>query len=49
MRHRADGALSAEPTQLRYFVDTNVLGVIATKTHPLRIGYLSLIAAKEFR
>ena len=48
MRRRADGALSAEPTQLRYFVDTNVLGIIATRTHPLRIGYLALIAAEEF-
>jgi len=48
MRRRADGVLSAEPTQLRYFVDTNVLGIIATRTHPLRIGYLSLIAAEEF-
>jgi len=48
MRRRADGALSAEPTQLRYFVDTNVLGIIATRTHPLRGAYLSLIAAEEF-
>lgn len=48
MRRRADGALSAEPTQLRYFVDTNVLGIIATRTHPLRIGYLALIAAEDF-
>ena len=48
MRRRADGALSAETTQLRYFVDTNVLGIIATRTHPLRIGYLSLLAAEEF-
>ncbi len=48
MRRRADGALSAEPAQLRYFVDTNVLGIIATRTHPLRIGYLALIAAEEF-
>lgn len=48
MRRREDGALSAEPAQLRYFVDTNVLGIIATRTHPLRIGYLALIAAEEF-
>jgi predicted nucleic acid-binding protein len=48
MRRRADDALSAEPTQLRYFVDTNVLGIIATRTHPLRIGYLTLVAAEEF-
>jgi predicted nucleic acid-binding protein len=48
MRRRADDDLSAEPTQLRYFVDTNVLGIIATRTHPLRIGYPSLIAAEEF-
>ena len=47
MRRRADGALSAETIRLRYFVDTNVLGIIATRTHPLRIGYLSLIAAEE--
>ena len=48
MRRRADGVLSAEPTRLRYFIDTNVLGIIATRTHPLRIGYLALIAAEEF-
>ncbi|TPW14337.1 MAG: hypothetical protein FD127_1470 [Acidimicrobiaceae bacterium] len=48
LSRREDGALSAETTQLRYFVDTNVLGIIATRTHPLRIGYLSLIAAEEF-
>ena len=48
MRRRADDDLSAETTHLRYFVDTNVLGIIATRTHPLRIGYLSLIAAEEF-
>jgi hypothetical protein len=38
MRRRAGGALSAEQTQLRYFVDTSVLGIIATRTHPMRIG-----------
>jgi hypothetical protein len=48
MRCCADGASSAEPTQLRYFVDTNVLGSIATRTHPSRIGYLALIAAEDF-
>lgn len=48
MRRRADGALSAETTRLRYFVDTNVLGIIATRTHPLRNGYLAIIAAEEF-
>ncbi len=47
-RRRADGDLSVEPTELRYFVDTNVLGIIATKTHGLRVGYLALIAAEEF-
>lgn len=47
MRRRAHH-LKAEPTQLRYFVDTNVLGILATRTHPLRIGYLALIAAEEF-
>ena len=48
MRRRVDGVLSAEPTQLRYFVDTNALGIIATRTHPLRAAYLALIAAEEF-
>ena len=48
MRRRAGGALKAEPTQLRYFIDTTVLGIIATRTHPWRAAYLSIIAAEEF-
>jgi predicted nucleic acid-binding protein len=42
------GHLSAEPNPTRYFVDTNVLGIVSSRTHRMRVGYLDLIASEEF-
>lgn len=40
--------MSAEPAPLRYFVDTNILGLIATRTHELCAGYMSIISDEQF-
>lgn len=40
--------MSAEVVDRRYFVDTNIIGALATKDHPHRVGYEQLLASDEF-
>jgi predicted nucleic acid-binding protein len=42
------GDLSAELNPTRYFVDTNILGIVSSRNHRVRNGYLDLIASEEF-
>lgn len=48
MSRPAVGDLSAESKPTRYFVDTNVLGIVASRTHRMRTAYLDLISSEEF-